>query len=120
MSVSSSIIALDFMVPVMMWVSWFCTLLAQSKLDLVVVPHVVMPYLNTGLISSEYSLLRVTVSAPHVVPANFSHEGKSHLGSGFCFLGLLLPCQSLLEAFLRRCPQQSLTVDMQVVPLLKG
>ena len=46
------------------------------------------------------------------------HEGKWHLGSGFCFLGLLFPCQLPVESD----PQvggvvlskQSLTVYMQV------
>ena len=69
--VSSSIIGVDFMAPVMMRVAWFCTLLSRSKLDLAVVPHAVMPYSSTGLTLPVYSLLRVTVSAPHVVPANF-------------------------------------------------
>ena len=33
----------------MMWVALFCTLQTQSKLDLAVVPHAVMPYSSTGL-----------------------------------------------------------------------
>ena len=69
--VSSSIIGVDFMAPVMMRVACFCTLLTRSKLDLAVVPYAVMPYSSTGLTLPMYSLLRVTVSAPHVVPANF-------------------------------------------------
>ena len=61
--------SIDFMAPMMMRVAWFCTLLTRSKLDLAVVPHAVMPYSSTGLTLPVYSLLRVTVSAPHVVPA---------------------------------------------------
>ena len=47
------------------------SLLTRSKLDLAVVRHAFMPYSSTGLTLPVYSLLRVTVSAPHVVPANF-------------------------------------------------
>ena len=71
MIVSSSTISVDFMAPVMMQVAWFCTLLSQLKLDLNVVPHTIMPYSSTGPTLPVYSLLRVTASAPHVVPANF-------------------------------------------------
>ena len=83
--VSSSIIGVDFIPPVMMRVAWFCTLLTRSKLDLAVVPHAVMPYSSTGLILPVYSLLRITVSAPHVVPANFFMRASRTLALASAF-----------------------------------
>ena len=83
--VSSFIIGVDFMAPVMMRVAWFCTLLTRSKLDLAVVPHAVMPYSSTGLTLPVYSLLRVTVSAPHIVPANFFMRASRTLALASAF-----------------------------------
>ena len=118
MIVSSSTICVDFMAPVMMRVAWFCTLLARSKFDLAVAPHAVMPYSSTGLTLPVYSLLRVTVSAPHVVPANFFMRASRTLALASAFFSLLFPGQPLVESH----PQvgwvvlskQSLTVNMQV------
>ena len=74
--VSSSVFGVDFIALVMMRVAWFCNLLTRSKLDLAVVPHAVMPYSSTGLTQPVYSLLRVTVSAPHIVNANFMRASR--------------------------------------------
>ena len=79
-------IGIDFMDLVMMRVAWFCTLLTRSKLDLAVVPHAVMPYSSTGLTLPVYSLLRVTVSAPHVVPANFFMRASCTMALASAFL----------------------------------
>ena len=81
------LIGVDFMAPVMMRVAWFCTLLTRSKLDMAVVPHAVMPYSSTGLTLLVYSLLRVTVtvSAPHVVPANFFMRASRTLALASAF-----------------------------------
>ena len=83
--VSSSTTGVDFMAPVMMRVVWFCTLLTRSNLDLAVVPYAVMPYSSTGMTPPVYILLRVTVSAPHVVPANFFMRASSTLSLASSF-----------------------------------
>ena len=111
--VSSSIISVDFMASVMMRVAGFCTLLTRSKLDLAVVLHAFMPYSSTGLTLPVYSLLRVTVCAPHVAHADFFMRATRT----FSFFGLLFPGQPLVKSH----PQvgrvvlskQSLAVDMQ-------
>ena len=59
------------MAPVMMLVAWFCALQTRSKSDLAVVSHAVMPYSSTGQILLVYCLLRITVSASRVVPADY-------------------------------------------------
>ena len=109
MIVSSSTFDVDFMGPVMMQVAWFCTFLTQLKLDLAVVPHAIMPYSSIGLSLPMYSLVRVTASAPHVVPANFFMRASRTLALVF---GLLFPCQPLVESPSGRwgCPQLGLKI----------
>ena len=109
--VSSSIIGVDFMAPVMLWVAWFCTLLTRSKLDLAVVSHAVMPYSSTGLTLPVYiqSLESDSICSP-CRACQLLREGKSHLGSGFSLFGLLSPGQPLVKSHPPGrwgCPQQA-------------
>ena len=111
--VSSSTIGVDFMAPVMMQVAWFCTLLIQSKLDLAVVPHAVMPYSSTGLTRPVYSHSTCTPCCA----CQLLHEGKSHLGSGFSLFSFLFPGQPLVKSHPKVggvvLSKQCLAVDMQ-------
>ena len=106
------------MAPVMMRVAWFYTLLTRSVLDLAVVPHAVMPYSSTGLTLPVYSLLRVTVSAPHVVPANFFMGASRTLALASAFSVCCFQVSYLLKVTPRYLggvdlSKQNLAVDMQ-------
>ena len=80
-------------------------------------PHAVMPYSSTVLTLPVYSFLRVTVSTPHVVSANFFMRASRTLALASAFSVCLFPGQPLVESH----PQvggvvlskQSLAVDMQ-------
>ena len=96
------------MASVMMRVAWLCTLLTRSKLDLAVVPH------------ADYTSIQSLESHSICSPCRacqLLHEGKSHLGSGFSFFGLLFPGQPLVKSHPQLggvvLSKQSLAVDMQ-------
>ena len=57
----------------------------RSKSDLAVVPHAVIPYSSTGLTPPVCSLLGVTVSVPHVVPASFFMRASRTLALASAF-----------------------------------
>ena len=114
------------MAPAMMRVAWFCTLLTRSKLDLAVLLHAVIPYSSTGLTLPVHSRLRVTVSAPHVVPVNFFMRASRTLALASAFRSVVSRSAAratlaLGQPLVESHPQvggvvlnkQSLAVDMQ-------